>query len=78
MATNGAIVVEHALTAGSDVWLSDAVEGWLKARVTKIDETQATVQTEKGDERVAAINALPLQNSDGRSGVEVCAWLSLA
>jgi hypothetical protein len=78
MAANNGKAVEHALTAGSDVWLNDAAEGWLKARVIKIDGSQATVKTEKGDERVAATDALPLQNSDGRSGVEVCAWLSLA
>lgn len=77
MAANGATVVEHALTAGSDVWLNDDKEGWLKARVKKIDGTKATVQTEAGDERTTEIEALPLQNSDGRSGVEVRAWLSL-
>lgn len=76
MAANGAIAVEHALTAGSDVWLNDAKEGWLKARVKKIDGTTATVLTEAGDEATAEIEALPLQNSDGRSGVEVRAWLS--
>lgn len=73
---NGA--VEHALTAGSDVWLDTKEDGWVKARVTKIDGTKATVQTETGEERVAEIEELPLQNSDGRSGVEVCARLSLA
>lgn len=72
MADNGAKAMEHALTAGSDVWLNDAAEGWLKARVKKIDGKKATVQTENGDEREADIEALPLQNSDGRSGVEVC------
>lgn len=78
MANNGAKAMEHALTAGSDVWLNDHKEGWLKARVTKIDGTKATVQTEAGDERISEIEGLPLQNADGRSGVEVRARLSLA
>lgn len=59
------------LAVGSDVWVRDDKEGWLKARVTKTDGPKVTVKTEQEDERVVDGAQCPLQNSDGRSGVEV-------
>jgi hypothetical protein len=59
------------LTAGSDVWIRDDKEGWLKARVKSVNGAKVTVTTDDGSEREADVHECPLQNSDGRSGVEV-------
>jgi uncharacterized protein YndB with AHSA1/START domain len=58
-------------TAGSEVWVRDDQEGWLKARVSRVEVNQLLVITEKGDERVVAVSDCPLQNNDARGGVEV-------
>jgi hypothetical protein len=59
-------------TAGSEVWVRDDQEGWLKATVSKVEGNQLLVVTEKGDQRVIPVPECPLQNNDARGGVEVC------
>lgn len=71
MADKSGSVSMDVLAVGSDVWVRDDKEGWLKARVTKADGAKVTVKTEQEDERVVEGAQCPLQNSDGRSGVEV-------
>jgi hypothetical protein len=58
-------------TSGSEVWVRDESEGWLKARVLKVGSTALVVKTEKGDERTVPVSECPLQNNDARGGVEV-------
>lgn len=58
-------------TAGSEVWVRDESEGWLKASVIKVGSTALVVKTEKGDERTVPVSECPLQNNDARGGVEV-------
>jgi hypothetical protein len=58
-------------TKGSDVWVRDDKEGWLKATVVRVDGTHVVVRTENEDERSVAVSECPLQNNDARAGVEV-------
>jgi hypothetical protein len=69
-------VASEVHTVGSDVWVRDDKEGWLKARVTKVDGSKLRVKTERDDERDAVVADCPLQNLDARGGVEVCALLA--
>ena len=68
-----------ALTVGSEVWVEDEAEAWLKATVTKIDGTTVTIEDENGLERVveeATEEKLPLQNPRGKGGVDDMTQLS--
>lgn len=67
--TGGSAVDVH--TAGSEVWVRDDKEGWMKARVTKVDGSQVEVKTETGEQRTVPVSECPLQNNDARGGVEV-------
>ena len=59
-------------TAGSEVWVRDDEEGWIKARVVRVDGAQVQVKTDAGDQRAVPVSECPLQNNDARGGVEVC------
>jgi len=57
-------------TIGSQVWVKDPKEEWVKGEVKQILENhKIVVTTEKGDEKTCPADDLPLQNP-GAMGVE--------
>jgi Myosin N-terminal SH3-like domain len=71
MAERAASLTVDVHTAGSEVWVRDDMEGWLKATVLRVDGSQVVVKTEADDERTVPVSECPLQNNDARAGVEV-------
>lgn len=62
-------------TAGSDVWVRDDADGWLKATVVTVLGSEVQVKTERGDTKSVPVSECPLQNNDARGGVEARAPL---
>lgn len=58
-------------TLGSKVWVNDAVEGWVKGDVVKVEKGSLKVSTEKGSIRAYKPEECPLQNPQTAGGVEV-------
>lgn len=58
-------------TLGSKVWVNDAVEGWVKGDVVKVEKGTLKVSTEKGSIRAYKPEECPLQNPQTAGGVEV-------
>lgn len=58
-------------TVGSQVWLSDHHQGWMKGEVVRVESaSQLVVRLEDGKECVCDQDDIPLQNP-GKHGVEV-------
>lgn len=58
-------------TLGSKVWVNDAVEGWVKGDVVKVERGSLNVSTEKGSIKAYKPEECPLQNPQTAGGVEV-------
>ena len=58
-------------TLGSKVWVNDAVEGWVKGDVVKVEKGSLKVSTEKGSIGAYKPEECPLQNPQTAGGVEV-------
>ena len=58
-------------TLGSKVWVNDAVEGWVKGDVVKVEKGSLKVSTEKGTIKTYKPEECPLQNPQTAGGVEV-------
>lgn len=58
-------------TLGSKVWVNDAVEGWVKGDVVKVEKGSLKVSTEKGSIKAYKPEECPLQNPQTAGGVEV-------
>lgn len=58
-------------TLGSKVWVNDAVEGWVKGDVVKVEKGTLKVSTEKGSIKAYKPEECPLQNPQTAGGVEV-------
>lgn len=58
-------------TLGSKVWVNDAVEGWVKGDVVKVEKGSLNVSTEKGSIKAYKPEDCPLQNPQTAGGVEV-------
>ena len=58
-------------TLGSKVWVNDAVEGWVKGDVVKVEKGSLKVSTENGSIKAYKPEECPLQNPQTAGGVEV-------
>ncbi|DBA65606.1 TPA: hypothetical protein ACH3X2_002670 [Trebouxia sp. C0005] len=63
-------------TLGSKVWVNDAVEGWVKGDVVKVEKGSLKVSTEKGSIKAYKPEECPLQNPQTAGGVEDMTTLS--